>query len=50
MELVSCVTKENTVNCGKVVYSLVEKWQEWKAGLLFHEGIVKIGENRLGKG
>ena len=48
--LTSCVTKENAVNYGKVVYSLGEKWQEWNAGLLFHEGIVKIGENRLGKG
>ena len=48
--LMSCVTKENVVNSGKVVYCLGEKWQEWNAGLLFHEGIAKIGKNRLGKG
>ena len=39
----SYVTKDNVVNYGKVVYSLGEKWQEWNAELLFHEGIVIIG-------
>ena len=48
--LTSCVTKENAVNYGKVVYSLGENWQKRNAGLLFHEDIVKIGENRLGNG
>ena len=48
--LTSCVTKENTVNYEKVVYCLSKKWQEWNAGLLFPEGILKIGKNRLGKG
>ena len=49
MQLTSCITKENAVNYRKVVYTLGEKWQEWNAGLLFHEGTVKIGENRLEK-
>ena len=31
---------------GKVVYSLGEKWLEWNAELLFHEGIVIIGKER----
>ena len=41
--LTSCITKENAVNCGKVVYSPGEKWQEWNVELLFHEGIIKMG-------
>ena len=44
--LTSCVTKENAVNYGKVVYSLGEKWQEWNVELLFHEGIVITGEEK----
>ena len=42
-QLMSCVTKENAVNYGKVVYSLGEMWQEWNVELLFHEGIIIIG-------
>ena len=40
VQFTSCITKENVVNYGKVVYSLDKKWQEWNVEQLFHEGIV----------
>ena len=51
-QLTSCITKENAVNYGKVVYSLGEKWQEWNVELLQGHrkmingrGITIIGES-----
>ena len=46
MRLTSCVTKENAVNYGKVVYSPGEKWQEWNVEVLFHEDIIITGQER----
>ena len=42
----SRVTKEKTMNYGKVIDSLSKKWHEWNTELFFYQGIMEQAKER----